>query len=43
MSPFAKDMERYGQIVGGLRDVVNQAYADGVDPLRSAEGRALVA
>lgn len=43
MSPFAKDMERYGQIVGGLRDIVNQAYANGVDPLRSAEGRALVA
>lgn len=43
LSPFAKDMERYGQIVGGVRDIINNAYANGVDPLRSPEGRALVA
>ena len=36
-------MERYGQIVGGVRDIINNAYANGVDPLRSPEGRALVA
>jgi len=36
-------MERYGQIVGGVRDIINDAYANGVDPLRSPEGRALVA
>lgn len=43
MSPFAKDMERYNQIVGGVRDTINNLYANGIDPLRSAEGRALVA
>lgn len=43
MSPFAKDMERYQQIVGGIRDTVNNLYSQGIDPLRSAEGRALVA
>lgn len=43
LSPFTKDMERYGQIIGGVRDVINNAYANGVDPLRSPEGRALVA
>ena len=26
LSPFAKDMERYGQIVGGVRDIINNAY-----------------
>lgn len=43
MSPFSKDMERYNQIVGGVRDIINNAYAQGIDPLRSPEGRALVA
>ena len=43
MSPFAKDMERYQQMVGGVRDIVNNLYANGIDPLRSAEGRAMVA
>lgn len=43
MSPFAKDMQRYDSIVGGVRDAVNNLYANGIDPLRSAEGRAAVA
>lgn len=43
ISPFAKDMERYNQIVGGVRDAINNLYANGIDPLRSPEGRALVA
>ena len=43
MSPFSKDMERYGQMVGGVRNAINQMYANGIDPLRSAEGRAIVA
>lgn len=43
MSPFSKDMERYGEMVGGVRDAINQMYANGIDPLRSAEGRAIVA
>lgn len=42
MSPFSKDMERYNQIVSGVRDIINNAYAQGIDPLRSPEGRALV-
>ena len=42
MSPFAKDMARYGQIVGDVRNTINDLYARGIDPLRSSEGRALV-
>lgn len=42
MSPFSKDMERYGQMVGGVRDAIDQMYANGIDPLRSAEGRAII-
>lgn len=43
ISPFAKDMARYGEMVGGVRDIINNLYANGIDPLRSAEGRAAVA
>lgn len=42
MSPFAKDMARYGQIVGDVRNTINDLYARGIDPLRSSEGRAIV-
>ena len=42
MSPFAKDMERYGEMVGGVKDTINRMYAAGIDPLRSAEGRAML-
>ena len=42
ISPFAKDMERYGEMVGGIQNTINQAYRDGVDLLRSPEGRMLV-
>jgi hypothetical protein len=33
-------MERYNQIVGGVRDVINNLYASGEDPLRTKSGRA---
>lgn len=36
-------MARYGEMVGGVRDIINNLYANGIDPLRSAEGRAAVA
>lgn len=42
MSPFAKDMEAYGNMVGGVRNLINTAYANGIDLLRSPEGRALI-
>lgn len=42
MSPFAKDMEVYGNMVGGVRNLINTAYANGIDLLRSPEGRALI-
>ena len=41
-SPFKKDMARYGQIIGGVKDIINNLYANGIDPIRSAEGRAAV-
>lgn len=44
MSPIQKDMEWYQQnVTGKASDFINQLYANGVDPLRSAEGRAAVA
>lgn len=42
ISPFRKDMARYGEIIGGIKDKINQAYANGIDPLRSPEGRAMI-
>ena len=42
MSPIAKDMEAYGNMVGGVRNLINTAYANGIDLLRSPEGRALI-
>ena len=42
MSPFAKDMEAYGQMMGGVRDLINNAYASGIDLLKSPEGRMLI-
>lgn len=42
-SPIQKDMDWYNQnVTGKARDVINNLYANGVDPLRSAEGRAAV-
>ena len=41
-SPFAKDMERYGQMIGNVKQVIDQAYANGVDLTRSPEGRMLL-
>ena len=44
MSPIQKDMEWYDKnVTGRVRDVINNMYANGIDPLRSAEGRAAVA
>lgn len=43
MSPFAKDMERYGAAMNNVRQTVNDAYARGIDLFRSPEGRAIVA
>lgn len=44
ISPIQKDMDWYAQnVTGKARDVINNLYANGIDPLRSAEGRAVVA
>lgn len=43
MSPFQKDMDRYQQIVGAVRNGIDQLYASGEDPLRTATGRAKMA
>ena len=44
MSPIQKDMDWYNQnVTGRVRDVINNMYANAIDPLRSAEGRAAVA
>ena len=42
MSPFAKDMERYGEMVGSIRNAINEAYSKGVDLTRSPEGRMII-
>lgn len=44
ISPIQKDMDWYAQnVTGKASDFINQLYANGIDPLRSAEGRAAVA
>lgn len=43
ISPIAKDMELYDKnVTGKVRDTINNLYANGIDPLRSAEGRAAI-
>jgi hypothetical protein len=42
MSPFAKDMARYGEMIGGIRNVINEAYSKGIDLTRSPEGRIII-
>ena len=42
MSPFAKDMDRYSKMVGGIRGALNEAYANGVNLLGSPEGRMFI-
>lgn len=43
LSPIAKDMDWYNKnVTGRVRNFINDLYARGIDPLRSAEGRALV-
>lgn len=42
-SPIQKDMDWYNKnIINGSRDVINDLYDKGIDPLRSAEGRAVI-
>jgi hypothetical protein len=42
MSPFAKDMQKYGSIMNNIRSTINDAYARGIDLFKSPEGRMLV-
>lgn len=43
LSPIQKDMEWYDQnVTGKVRNAINTLYANGIDPLRSAEGMAAV-
>lgn len=42
-SPIQKDMDWYNKnIINGSRDIINNLYDRGIDPLRSAEGRAAI-
>ena len=42
-SPIQKDMEWYGKnVTGRIQNVINDLYARGIDPTRSAEGRAVL-
>lgn len=43
MSPIAKDMDWYNKnVTGKVNDVINNLYTNGIDPIRSAEGRAAI-
>ena len=43
-SPIQKDMDWYNKnVTGAARDMINNLYDRGIDPLRSAEGRAMIA
>lgn len=39
-SPIQKDMDAYNNIIGGVKDTINNIYARGGDPLRNAQDRA---
>ena len=41
-SPFVKDMQAYGKMMKGVRDIVDTAYANGIDLARSPEGRMII-
>ena len=42
-SPIQKDMDWYNKnVINGSRDIINGLYDKGIDPLRSAEGRAAI-
>lgn len=44
VTPIQADQDWYNQnVTGKVRDTINNLYARGIDPLRSAEGRAIVA
>lgn len=42
MSPFWKDMDRYSQMVGGIQNLIQNAYDNGVDLAKSLEGRRII-
>lgn len=41
-SPFKKDMQRYGEMMDYVKSEVDNAYAKGIDILRSPEGRVIL-
>lgn len=41
-SPFQKDMQRYGEMMDYVKSKVDDAYAKGIDILRSPEGRVIL-
>lgn len=44
ITPIQADQDWYNQnVTGRVRNAINQMYAAGIDPLRSAEGRAAIA
>lgn len=43
ITPILNDQNWYNKnVTGKVRDTINQLYANGVDPIRSAEGRAVI-
>lgn len=43
MTPIQKDMDWYNKnVTGRVQQAINNLYASGIDPLRSAEGRAAI-
>lgn len=43
ISPLQKDMDWYNEnVIGKVQNVINNLYTNGIDPLRSVEGRAAV-
>ena len=42
-SPIQSDMDWYNKnVIGAARDQLNDLYSSGIDPARSAEGRAII-
>ena len=42
-SPISSDMDWYeNNVTGAARNFINELYKNGVDPLKTAEGRSLI-
>lgn len=42
ISPFSRDMDRYGEMISGIRNVLDEAYSKGINLTQSPQGRIII-